>query len=58
MYWANFFGGKIFLEILNDAVQRFFHAVNWKNVLPNLKVWEKNMLNFISQIAQKRCGKI
>ena len=32
---GKFLGGKIFLEILNDAVQHLYHEVNWKNVLPN-----------------------
>ena len=38
---GKFFLGKIFLEISNDAVQRFCHAVNWTNLLANLNVWEK-----------------
>ena len=25
---GNFLGGKIFLEVLNDAIQHFYHEVN------------------------------
>ena len=40
---GKFFLGNIFLEISNDAVQRFCHAVNLTNLLANLNVWEKKI---------------
>ena len=58
---GKFFWGKIFLEISNDAVQHFCHAVNWTNLLANLNVWEKKFAQkmfifaqFLEKIAQKQ----
>ena len=58
---GKFFLGKIFLEISNDAVQRFCHAVNWTNLLANLNVWEKKFAQrmfifaqFLEKFAQKQ----
>ena len=49
---GKFFWGKIFLEISNDAVQRFCHAVNWTNLLANLNVWGKKFAQKMFIFAQ------